>query len=170
MRFGLAALVICVLLGGCSDAEDRPPGGEPFIFDYWVAGIDYVLSVDVAEGPRPSDSRDLVEWSGAVVAVEWQLGTIGAVLPPSPGQQIDLTLTDTIAVPTGSRIIVPVSELEMSDGVQRYANIAFGPDWHPLPGSLDEAVAGWEAAAAATAVSDRRGALLAVLEEKTASR
>jgi hypothetical protein len=173
MKSVLAALVFCVLLGSCSDAEDGGPGGEPFAFDDWVAGIEYVLIVELAGEPRSAESRDFVVWSGAVSAIEWQAATTSeggssvAVTPPASGSQIALTLADTITVPTGERIIVLVNDLRVANGVQRVVNVAMDSDWQTLPGSLEPAVAGLEAAAAATAVSDRRGAILAVLQDMT---
>ena len=167
MKLVLVVLALCLTLAACSDVEERPPGGEPFGFDDWVTAIDYVLVVELAEGPQPAQSRDLAEWSGTVVAVEWQRGSESGTAPPAPGDRVDLILTDTIEVPIGARSVVLVIDVVMPDGVQRLVNVAFDSDWQPLPGSLEPAVVGLEAAAAATAVSDRRGAMLAILEDLT---
>jgi hypothetical protein len=112
-------------------------------------------------------------WSGTVAAIEWQRETTAeagrsvAVSPPSPGDDIDFTLAGAVTVSIGDRINVLVNDLRMSDSVEHLAQLAMDSNWRPLPGSLEPAVKGLEAATAATAIPDRHEAVLAVLEKMT---
>ena len=102
---GLCALALMVV--GCAAADDGPPGGEPFAFPDWVAGIEYVLAVELAGDSQPADSRGFAVWSGTVTAVEWQrqttteAGRSVAVSPPAPGDRVDLTVAEAVMVPGG---------------------------------------------------------------------
>ncbi len=173
MRLSIGLCALALIVAGCAEADDGPPGGEPFAFPDWVAGIEYVLTIQIAGDARPADSGDFATWPATVMTVEWQrpttteAGRSVAVLPPSPGDHVDLTVSDGVAVPGGATVIALVNDLRMSDGVEHVAQLVMDPNWQPLPGSLQPAVDGLEAAAAATAISDRRGAVLAVLQDMT---
>lgn len=173
MRALVTLCALAMLVVGCSEPDDGPPGGEPFAFSDWVAGIEYVLTIDLAEGPRPAESAGLVVWSGTVTTIEWQRQTTTeggrsvAVESPSPGDRVEVTMADSVAASSGATVIALVNDLRMADGVEHIAQLALDVDWQPLPGSLEPAVDGLETAAAATAMSSRRGAILAVLEGMT---
>jgi len=169
----MAVIVFGLSPAACSDSVDDPPGGEPFAFSDWVAGIEYVLTIEIADGPRAADSRDFVAWSGTVTTIEWQrqttteAGRSVAVAPPSIGDQVDLTISDGVAVSTGATVIALINDVRMSDGVEHLVQLAMNANWQALPGSLQPAVDGLEVAAAASATSDRREAVLAVLTDLT---
>ncbi|MDJ0663398.1 MAG: hypothetical protein QNJ75_02480 [Acidimicrobiia bacterium] len=168
---GLCALALVVV--GCAEADDGPPDGEQFAFTDWIAGIEYAVAVEIDGDSQPADSRDFAAWSGTATTVEWQrpttteAGRSVAVSPPSPGDRVALTVAESVAVPSGATVIALVNDLRESDSVEHVAQLVMDSNWQPLPGSLQPAVDGLEAAAAATAISDRRGAVLAVLEDMT---
>ncbi len=134
--------VLALMAVGCAEADDGPPGGEPFAFPDWIAGIEYVLTVEVTEGSPPADSGGFAVRSGTVTAVEWQrqttteAGRSVPVSPPSPGDRVHLTVAEAVAVPGGAKVVALVNDLRMSDSVEHVAQMVMDSDWRPLPGSL----------------------------------
>ena len=170
----LVAAVLALALGGCGGAgEDGPPGGEPYQFEEWIVGVEYVVAVDLSGESRPATSSGLMSWSATVTSIEWDRETTTeaampvAVDPPGVGDTVWLAIRDTVVLGEPSSVVAVVNDLRTDGEVERLAQLVLDSNWEPLPGNLQVAVDGLEAAIADGGVAGRHEATIAVLEGLT---